>query len=131
MRYDQTIIYEFAERLYSHAARIVAIYTVMGVLLGAGAGSVVGNATGSQIGLLIGAIVGGGIGYMIGTEKAFWIKLQAQIALCQAQIEINTRLVPQANVRTGHSQSISPNPTEEEQPLIHDLFDQIDSETAT
>jgi hypothetical protein len=39
----------------------------------------------------IGAILGGAMGYAIGTEKAFTLRLQAQVALCQVQIEANTR----------------------------------------
>ena len=37
------------------------------------------------------AIFTGALGYGMGREKAFLIKLQAQIALCQAKIEENTR----------------------------------------
>ncbi len=41
---------------------------------------------------LVGAVIGGGIGYVVGQQRAFWFRLQAQLALCQAQIEENTRL---------------------------------------
>ena len=37
------------------------------------------------------AVFGLGIGVAFGLEKAFLLKLQAQTALCQLQIEANTR----------------------------------------
>jgi hypothetical protein len=39
----------------------------------------------------IGAVVGGLMGFAIGSQRAFWYKLQAQLALCQMTIEKNTR----------------------------------------
>lgn len=87
MQYDQKIIVEFASRLYSRATSVVATYTVFGVLVGAGAGGAIGHGAGA----LIGAVIGGAIGYSMGSEKAFQYRLQAQTALCQAQIESNTR----------------------------------------
>jgi hypothetical protein len=40
---------------------------------------------------LIGILVVGLLGFWIGWNKAFILKLHAQIALCQAKIEENTR----------------------------------------
>lgn len=39
---------------------------------------------------LIGLLVGAGIGFALGQERAFKLKLEAQVALCQVQIEKNT-----------------------------------------
>jgi len=48
----------------------------------------------AQIGMvptiIIVTVISAIIGYLIGCEKAFWIRLKAQIALCQAKIEENT-----------------------------------------
>jgi hypothetical protein len=40
--------------------------------------------------VLIGALIVGLLGFWIGWNKAFILKLQAQMALCQAKIEENT-----------------------------------------
>jgi hypothetical protein len=40
---------------------------------------------------LVGVLVVGLLGFWIGWNKAFFLKLQAQVALCQARIEENTR----------------------------------------
>ena len=87
MQYDPNIIVEFASRLYSKANSIVATYTFFGLMVGAFAGMAWGGTTGA----IVGAIVIGVIGYSMGTEKAFQLRLQAQTALCQVQIELNTR----------------------------------------
>lgn len=87
MQYDPKVIVEFASKLYSRARSVVLTYTILGVLVGAGAG----GALGKGIGALIGAIIGGAVGYSIGSERAFQYRLQAQTALCQVQIESNSR----------------------------------------
>ena len=99
VKYDPGIIQRFAEILYGRARVIIFIMTLVGFLVGLG----VGNALGPQLaesfknldliqvsrwGL---APVGGLLGYIVGNAIAFWYKLRAQLALCQRQIEINTR----------------------------------------
>ena len=84
--YDAAVIKKFADALYRQAAGIVITYTVMGVIIGWLGGSWMGGGSGS----LGGAIIFGAIGYMLGTQKAFVLKLQAQVALCQVKIEENT-----------------------------------------
>lgn len=101
MSYDPQIIVQFAASLYARAAALIRSYTVWGALVGllvAGAiggfvgSSVAGSGGGAAFVLgLIGALLGGYGGYQAGLEKAFSLKLQAQIALCQVQIEFNTR----------------------------------------
>lgn len=86
MKYDATIIETFAERLYKKANSIIFTYTLAGIGLGA-----LGGLIGHTPGALFGALILGFIGYSIGTDKAFQYKLQAQTALCQVQIERNTR----------------------------------------
>jgi len=86
-KYDSSILFEFADRLYSRANTAVAIYTVLGVLIGL----VGGSAVKAGIGAIVGALIVGAIGFLFGRERAFAYKLQAQTALCQAKIEENTR----------------------------------------
>jgi hypothetical protein len=87
MEYDAKIIVEFASRLYSKAGNIIAMYTILGLLIGGFAGMSMGRDTGA----IIGALIVGAIGYSLGSDRAFQFKLQAQVALCQVQIELNTR----------------------------------------
>lgn len=87
VEYDPKIIQEFSDRLYAKANSIIRSYAIVGVLL-LGIG---GLATQEPMFGLIVAVLGGVIGYMLGKEKAFSYKLQAQTALCQVQIETNSR----------------------------------------
>jgi hypothetical protein len=92
--YDAAVIQEFAERLYSQAASIILTSTVLGVIIGAIGGAVGAEAlkaTGAiGMGAIIGAVIGGLFGFSRGKERAFKLKLEAQVALCQAQIEKHT-----------------------------------------
>jgi len=87
MQYESKVIEQFAERLYGRAKSIIIRYTVFGVLIGAGVGYA---AMHRPVGTGIGAVIAGILGYSLGVEKAFLLKLQAQTALCQVQIERNT-----------------------------------------
>lgn len=89
--YDPSIIYTFAGRLYRSAQQTIAIYTIVGVLIGLVGGYIIERGFG--IIALLGLIIVGGIGFVIGSQRAFQLKLQAQMALCQAKIEENTRTV--------------------------------------
>jgi hypothetical protein len=86
--YDPTIIHKFADEMYRRADGIVITYTLIGAAIG-----LIGIAIPlGVLGALLGAVVGGAIGYGIGNQKAFSLKLEAQVALCQVKIEENTRL---------------------------------------
>lgn len=89
VRYDPSIIHSFAGRLYRKAREIIALYTFIGAVLGLAGGYVLSR----QLGLaeIIAAVIFGTIGYSLGRGRAFQLKLRAQIALCQAKIEENTR----------------------------------------
>jgi hypothetical protein len=91
--FDPAVIQKYAGMLYQRALTIVWLYTAAGVflglLLGASAG-VFAPAAGAS-GAFIGVLAGAFIGWNIGSQKAFWMELQAQIALCQVEIEANTR----------------------------------------
>lgn len=90
--YDPSVIRAFAKSMYARAGTITFLYAAAGLVFGAAILSVVGGATGSvESGLILGAILGAGLGYAVGNAKANELRLQAQLALCQAQIEQNTR----------------------------------------
>lgn len=94
--YDPQIIQDFAKRLYRQAATIIVAYVIGGILLGAIIGSILvalprGGHIETSTGEIFGIILGGAFGYIGGAEKAFRLKLEAQLALCQVQIESNTK----------------------------------------
>jgi len=106
--YDAQVIQDFAEDLYRRARRIVVSSTVLGVLLGAVLGAALGVYlslpivyTGGVLeikelawplaGLGIGAVLFGLLGNLSARSRAQSLRLQAQVALCQVQIEQNTR----------------------------------------
>lgn len=97
VKYDEDIINEFAGRLYSRASSVVAVCTVVGLLLGGVGGSFAGfGLTGrfameTMIAAAACAVLGAGIGFVVGRERAFALKLQAQTALCQVAIAQNTK----------------------------------------
>lgn len=100
-KYDPAILQKFAAGLYSRASSIEATYLIGGLLLGAAApflfsplwvsiALLLGGITpGAAAGL--GAIVGGLVGFVAGRNKAFKLRLEAQLVLCQVAIEENTR----------------------------------------
>lgn len=92
--YDSSVILTFAERLYEQAAGIEVAYAVGGAVVGGAAGGAIGAALHDASSLLIGligAVIVGAIAWQLGRQKAAALRLQAQVALCQVQIEENTR----------------------------------------
>lgn len=85
--YDAAVIQRFADALYRQAGSILVTYALIGGLLGLVAG---GLLSGSVTAVLGGAVCGA-IGASIGRQRGFTLRLQAQTALCQVQIERNTR----------------------------------------
>jgi hypothetical protein len=95
IQYDPAVIREFAKALYDEADALSFRAGVRGFLLGgalAGGMSLVGFH--DQTAAFVGGIVGGAVGYVIGVggaaAQAFSLRLQAQMALCQVEIERNT-----------------------------------------
>ena len=88
VNYDEGVIQEFADRLYATADGIIMSHSAIGALLGFLGGYMIG---GGSVGIIV-MLIGGAIGYWLGMQKAFHLKLQAQLALCQVQIERNSRL---------------------------------------
>lgn len=92
VRYDEAVLSEFARRLYRRALSIIVWCTILGLLAGGTLGGALAEATKSGGGIVaLVVLVGGLIGYAIGSERAFMLRLQAQVVLCQVQIERNTR----------------------------------------
>lgn len=113
VKYEPLVIKKHAAKLYSRANSIVLTYSLLGFILGA-AGGFVGMtvlAAGGELDagmsvVIVTGLVGLLFGYSMGSERAFALRLQAQVALCQVSIETNTldlrRLVSSA-IPTQHS----------------------------
>jgi hypothetical protein len=86
-QYDPKVIHRFADDLYSRAGTIVVIYTIIFAVVGIAAGAVAY----AKMGAMLGGLFAAAVGFYIGQQRTFVLKLQAQTALCQAQIEANTR----------------------------------------
>ena len=94
MQYDSSVIVKSAEKLYSAAAATVLACTLLLGLVGAAVGAGVFGLVAREaavFGAVLGGLVFGAMGYLVGTQRAFTMRLQAQQALCQVQIELNTR----------------------------------------
>ena len=97
IEYNPEIIQEFAKRLYRQANGVIISYTIVGLLIGLLVGFVFmaltrGRATEIPIVFSISCFVFSLIGFLRGREKAMWLKLKAQLALCQIEIEKNTKI---------------------------------------
>jgi len=91
--YNPELLKDFAARLYRRATLVTVAYGVAGVLivifLGVFAIAANGGAT-SGAGVLCLAFIGGILGAMLGAARAFRLKLEAQLVLCQVQIAEQT-----------------------------------------
>jgi hypothetical protein len=85
--YDANLIQEYADRMYRSASQTVVMYSLGGIITGASVGLVSRDPKLT----VVAAILVGILGYLMGKGKAFKLKLEAQLALCQVQIEENTR----------------------------------------
>jgi hypothetical protein len=96
VKYDRTVIQQFAERLYAQARTVIVVWTILGAIGGLIAGAAVADALDSQQTLAfvgVGALLVALVGFKFGQGRAFALRLQAQMALCQTQIEENTGAV--------------------------------------
>lgn len=92
--YDPVIIRCFADELYRRAAGMILTAVSIGLLVGGSIGIGVASAVRSDGRWIPGILLLGSgalLGYLHGRSRAFALKLQAQTALCQMQIEENTR----------------------------------------
>lgn len=96
IQYNAEVIEKLAKELYDQAASIERTAGAVGALIFAmGASATIwalDPGTPVAIGLVVfGAMVGGALGMAWARPRAFALRVQAQMALCQVQIERNTR----------------------------------------
>lgn len=84
MEYDPAEVQRIARELVQRATLYPVWYLVLGALIGA-------VLTSSFLPLAIGAGLGAVLGYFAGTRRALSLQLEAQLALCQVQIEAHAR----------------------------------------
>jgi membrane protein YqaA with SNARE-associated domain len=101
--YDPALLYAYADQLYRSAKWLEVVFTIVGLIGGAITGYslgtllLIGRAAGAnvQVPMLLlagtGALLGSILGWMGGRQMADRLRLQAQLTLCQVQIEVNTR----------------------------------------
>lgn len=87
--YNPDLIQKLADKLYSQANTAILLGSLFGLVAGGFFGF--SASQGSGVGSIVGVLIGGLVGYLIGQSRAFSLRVQAQIALCQRQIEFNTR----------------------------------------
>jgi len=93
--YDPVVIDTLAKKLYARARLIAVVWTLIGLLVGGGGGLFADRALAlvGDVASLGGAIIGGFVGYMLGDSRGLMLRFAAHQALCQKQIEANTRRV--------------------------------------
>jgi len=93
--YDASVIQEFADSLYRQARSVIIRSTLLVAILGVVVSAILVAAAKMLTfiipSIIIGGVIGGFFGHSIGKEHAFKLKLAAQVALCQVQIEKNTK----------------------------------------
>jgi hypothetical protein len=103
-QYDPTVIHTHAKRLYETANLIVIAYAGLGLLVGLSVGYGYATMVRSPDSGMAAGIVGlvfAAIGFLLGQTRAFALRLAAQLALCQLQIEANTRHAAHTTHATG------------------------------
>ncbi|MBM3990314.1 MAG: hypothetical protein FJ298_04820 [Planctomycetes bacterium] len=101
VQYDPTIIRNFVDRLYFRAAIVTWLYTLIFSALGGLIGGAIAYNNGGEwnfpllaLGVMLGIALLGSLGWYLGTRASLFVKMQAQLALCQIKIEENTRPTP-------------------------------------
>ena len=93
-QYSPAIIQKFADKLYRRADSIVVSCTLFGIFFGGVGGRLLSYPLGlkdDSAPTIFGVVFFGLFGLFIGRARAFQLRLQAQVALCQKKIEENTR----------------------------------------
>lgn len=110
--YQPEVIQRFADRLYARSATAIVISTLLGVLVGVAVDPFIHQTLPPNVSNHLpewsSATLLGVIGLLQGFERAFLLRLQAQTALCQLQIERNTR--PRTTQATDQPPVSHPNP---------------------
>ncbi len=117
IKYSPEIIQVFAKKLYDKADAVTAYYSFLSIFIGC---IFLNFMIDDKILLAFLGGLSGVIGYYIGQDKAFKYRLDAQIALCQVQIETNTRI---SSNREKENDNSSPKSSSEE----NSQYDQDDA----
>ena len=93
--YDPEVIQRFADKLYVRAATAIWVSAILGVIIGLMVGPFLIQSLPASVAVTvpiwISPILLGLLGFVQGMERAATLKIQAQTALCQLQIERNTK----------------------------------------
>jgi hypothetical protein len=93
--YDPAVIQRSADRLYTRAALVPVVSALLGALIGLVGAPYILPALPAALALhcpdWVPALVLGIVGLGQGLERGAQLRLQAQVALCQLEIERNTR----------------------------------------
>ena len=118
MKYDPKVIHEMAERLYAEADSAETSYPVVFGFVGAVVGFAFGFPLGyTLVALVAGAVLLGALGYWVGQQRAFGLRLQAQLMLVQTKIEENTR--------PKEAQAWVPQPSRDTRAAAHRISDAL------
>ena len=71
--YDSEVLFRFADKLYRRATGVILQYMIVGGLIGGGAILLINTEPVAYA--AIAAVFGAGFGYLVGTERAFSLKL--------------------------------------------------------
>ena len=93
MKYDEAVIARFARQLYRRARTVEIGYTLLGALACGAAVAFVARAVEGDVvtATLVATGAGGLVGWLMAQASAFALRAHAQTALCQVQVERNTR----------------------------------------
>jgi hypothetical protein len=91
--FDPQAIEAFRRHVEARTVTVTAAYTIIGLLLGLIAVAALFGRDGhvNWMATIALGLLGGGLGYIMGCERAFMLRLQAQMTLFQAHIEANTQ----------------------------------------
>lgn len=94
IKYQPEVVQQYADKLYAKARGVAARYALaVGVVCGGLLAFILSRTEDvAGIGFVVGFGAGAVVGAIFGWEKAFAFRLTAQLALCQLQTEINTRV---------------------------------------
>lgn len=98
VQYDPALIHQYAEILYDRARRTELWWAISGALLGIGIGAAAGYFAAGKgggsireawalVGACVGSLIIGVPARHIGRARAFRLRLEAQLVLCQVAIE--------------------------------------------
>lgn len=90
-KYEPKVIQTFADRLYARAAAMMFVWTVVGAGIGAAAANKIYGPGDGGTRVWVGAGAAAVLGLLYGYWRTFLLRFQAQAALCQMHIELNTR----------------------------------------